>query len=94
MPCFDVVHFVIVQELKAEIGKLNESLENLKNANKTVKDELIEKQQYIEELNSQNANNLKPQLELKTKELRDAQAKEKVRMICVRIYCCCYFCYL
>ncbi|CAB4000998.1 citron Rho-interacting kinase isoform X1 [Paramuricea clavata] len=64
------------EELKSRIGKLNENLTNLKNSYETQKKELAEKQQCMEKLDAENNSHFTSQLELKCKELSDAQAKE------------------
>ena len=71
--------------MKSRIGKLNEDLTNLKNTYEIQKKELTEKLQCIEKLDAENNSHFKSQLELKCKELSDAQAKETVRMICKRM---------
>lgn len=45
-----------------------------------MKKELADKQQCIAKLQSKGECEWKPQLEIKSKELREARAKEKVRM--------------
>jgi hypothetical protein len=61
------------------VGKLREELRNLKNTHETLKKDVTVKEECLEKMESENERRLKSQLELKCKELSDAQAKEKVR---------------